>query len=204
MTPIPISLAVEDSLSESVLRRVLEYTRRPFAVGPVFSRGGFGYLRRNVHGWNAAAKGSPLLLLTDLDSEACPPALMQSWMTVAKHDNFLFRVAVREVEAWLLADHVGLAGFLSVNAKSFPAEPEALLDPKRKLVEIASLSKRKQIREDIVPRKGTTASQGPGYNRCLCEFVRDTWNIEAAELRATSLKKTIDRVISFTPTWTNG
>ena len=73
MSPIPIDLAVEDALSEAVLRQMLERCGQKYAVGSVNSRGGNGYLRKTIHGWNAAAKGKPFLLVTDLDSAFCPP-----------------------------------------------------------------------------------------------------------------------------------
>ena len=97
--PIPIHLAVEDELSEAVLREILKQSGRPFVVGAVYRRGGFGYLRANVRGFNNGAKGIPFFLLTDLDKNECAPMLIQEWLTVPLHPNLIFRVAVREVEA---------------------------------------------------------------------------------------------------------
>ena len=202
MSPIPIDLAVEDALSEAVLRQMLERCGQKYAVGSVNSRGGNGYLRKTIHGWNAAAKGKPFLLVTDLDSAVCPSALIENWLSVPKHNNLLFRVAVREIEAWLLADSKGLADYLAVKPGLIPKSPEDLPDPKRKLVELASVSKRKQIREDIVPRKGSTAQQGPGYNTCLSEFVQSTWDVQSAANNAKSLRRTLDRLSTFRPVWT--
>ena len=48
---IPINLAVEDSLSEIVLRVVLQQSGRHYAVGTCFRHYGFGYLRKRVNGW---------------------------------------------------------------------------------------------------------------------------------------------------------
>ena len=109
MSPIPIDLAVEDALSEAVLRQMLRRCGQLYAVGAVYSRGGYGYLKKTIRGWNAAAKGKPFLLVTDLDSATCPNQLIEDWLPVPKHENLLFRVAVREIEAWLLADAKGLA-----------------------------------------------------------------------------------------------
>jgi hypothetical protein len=50
--PIPISLAVEDELSEVVLQRLIVATGRQFAVGPTYRRGGFGYLKKRAVAWN--------------------------------------------------------------------------------------------------------------------------------------------------------
>ena len=201
MIPIPINLAVEDALSEAVLRRLLRHCGAAYAVGTVYSRGGFGYLRKRIHGWNAAAKGKPFLLVTDLDSATCPNKLIEDWLPVPKHDNLLFRVAVREIEAWLLADAKGLANYLAVKPGRVPLSPEAHPDPKRKLVELAGESRKKQIREDIVPRKGSTAQQGPGYNACLTEFVQTVWDVESAANNAMSLRRTLTRLSTFRPVW---
>jgi len=67
MQPIPINLAVEDFLSEAVLRRILRFTKRPYATGTCFCKGGYGYLKKNIAGFNHAAKTTPFLVLTDLD-----------------------------------------------------------------------------------------------------------------------------------------
>jgi len=201
MIPIPIDLAVEDALSEAVARQLLESCGKPYAIGTVYNRGGFGYLRKTINGWNAAAKGKPFLVLTDLDDKPCPSSLIQDWLTAPKHENLLFRLAVREVEAWLLADAEGLSQYLAVKRGILPNSPEDLPDPKGRLVQLASLSKRKQIREDIVPRKRSTAKTGPGYNICLSDFVRTKWDIAAAAAKAPSLRRTLHRLTAFRPSW---
>src|SRR5215216_3086937 len=102
MSLIPVHLAVEDDLSESVLRRLLRDSNRDYSVGTVFARGGFGYLRSRVRNFNAAAvAGTPIILLTDLDNSLCPTELIQDWLEAQPHANLIFRVAVREVESWL-------------------------------------------------------------------------------------------------------
>src|SRR5271163_4824291 len=111
MSPIPINLAVEDELSETVLRAILAFVDREYWIGTTYGRNGYGYLRRTITGWNRAAHGTPFVLLTDLDSSPCPSALIQEWLRVPLHPNLIFRVAVREVEAWLLADARNLARF---------------------------------------------------------------------------------------------
>src|ERR1044071_4432659 len=111
MPPIPINLAMEDAVSEAVLQKVLRENRQEYAPATVYSRGGNGYIKRTISGFNNAAKGTPFLVLTDLDTYECPAALVADWLKVPKHSNLLFRVAVTEVEAWLLADRNGIAAF---------------------------------------------------------------------------------------------
>ena len=204
MSSIPILLAVEDELSESVARTILKQIDRGYAVGTVFRRGGFGQLRKNAKEFNRAARGIPYLMLTDLDDSPCPSSLIADWLGTieAAHPNFIFRIAIREVEAWLLADRTNLAEFLRVPDKLFPKEDVELLeDPKKTLVEIAARSRSREIKERIAPKRGSTAKQGPEYNACLDEFVRQGWNFRAAAREAPSLDRAVRCLAAFEPTW---
>jgi hypothetical protein len=190
MSPIPLHLAIEDELSELVIRKLLLETGRDYFVGSVFGGGGLGYLKKRANNWNAAAAaGTPILLLTDLDSNHCPSRLISDWLDFKPHANLIFRVAVREVESWLLADRGGLSRFLGISEVHTPLRPDELPDPKLSLVNL----------ESIVPRRGSTAVQGPDYNGCLGDFVRNRWNRNAASPRSPSLARAWDRLMSFEP-----
>lgn len=201
MTAIPIDLAVEDELSDAVLRRLLKEAKQDFAVGTTYRDRGYGYLKRTIPGWNRAAKGKPILVLTDLDQHDCAPALVQAWLPDGRHPNLIFRIAVREVESWVLADRVGLARFLRCPQRLLPEAPESLPDPKVALIDAASKSTSRELREDIVPRRGSTAKIGRGYNLALTRFVRDQWNVAEAVSRAPSLARAAARLDSFQPVW---
>ena len=200
MTRIPVNLATEDELSEVTLITVLAQVNR-YEIGVAYRRGGFGYLRRTIHGWNQAAKGVPFIVLTDLDTVECPARLINDWLQTAKHPNLLFRVAVREVESWILADPGNLSEFLGVKRALIPAETDAIENPKAAIVGLARRSRSKAVRESIAPRKGSTAKQGPDYNGCLGSFVREHWNIDIAKRNSPSLSRTLDRLASFVPVW---
>lgn len=201
MKSIPVNLAVEDQLSEAVLRRILSHVDRGFAVGVAYNRGGYGYLQRTVRGWNRAAVGIPFVLLTDLNNRYdCPPALIDDWLPEPIHPNLLFRVAVREVEAWLLGDRANLAKFLGVSTALVPIEAENLDDPKAALITLAASSRRRDVRDRIVPKRGSTARQGPDYNGCLVEFLRD-WDIDASAGECPSLLHALRRLKEFDPIW---
>lgn len=196
---IPVNLATEDELSEVVLRRLLDHSNREYAVGTAYGRRGFGYLRRTIKGWNRAAAYVPFIVLTDLDQRLCPIELIGDWLDETIHPNLLLRVAVREVEAWLLADRPNLARYLRVPAKSIPIAPDELEDPKAALVELARRSGSGLMRDGIVPKRGSTAKQGPDYNACLSEFVRTGWSIDEAAAHSASLRRTVARLGSFMP-----
>ena len=200
MTLIPVNLATEDELSEATLFRILAEINR-YAVGAAYRRGGFGYLRRTIHGWNSAAKSIPFIVLADLDASECPAELISNWLPVAKHPNLLFRVAVREVESWLLADPANLSNFFTVPKALVPIDADALADPKASIVNLARKSRSRAIRDRIVPRTGSTAKQGPDYNGCLGSFVRDEWDVNVAKANSPSLARTVDRLASFNPVW---
>ncbi|MBI3473740.1 MAG: hypothetical protein HY013_20485 [Candidatus Solibacter usitatus] len=156
--PIPIQVAVEDPLSDAVVRTLLGQSSSKFAIGATYMRGGFGYLRRTVAGFNQAAHGTPFLVLTDLDRAACPPALIGDWLPQPKHHNLIFRVAVRAVEAWILAHREEFARLLGIRASLIPDEPDVLENPKATLVGLAAKSRLRSVRDAIVPARGSTAA----------------------------------------------
>lgn len=201
MTPIPVNLAVEDALSEATLRAILAQTGRPYAVGAVYGRRGFGDLKRRAGGFNQAARGTPFILLTDLDRAECPPVILQEWLGVDKHPNFVFRVAVREVESWLLAHRKAFARFIGVPERSVPEQPDNLDDPKDALLRLAERCRRTELQRDLLPPSGSLRKQGPGYSLRLEEYVRTAWKATEAEKYSPSLAKAWKCLRTFQPTW---
>jgi hypothetical protein len=187
--PIPIYLAVEDELSEWVARRALSTRPAGYAIGPVFSQSGFGYLKRQAPAFNNAAKRCPFLLLTDLDRCPCPPQLIEEWLGRPKHPHLLLRVAVREVESWLLGDPEGLSAFLGLRRVFNFNDPEQLADPKQELLKLALSSPRRAMREALAWKDESSGRffQGPDYNATLAKFVTTDWNIEGARQECRSL-----------------
>ena len=99
-------LATEDELSEAVGLRLLEELQVDSTQVRTFRQGGFGYLKKQMENWINLSIRSNLLLITDLDQEVCASGLIEKWRGRSElPKGFLFRVAVREVESWLLADH---------------------------------------------------------------------------------------------------
>ena len=106
----------------------------------------------------------------------------------------LFRVVVREIESWLLADRSGLAGFLQVAVDRMPHYPENEVDPKQSLVNIARRSRSPKIQSSLVPIQGSTATVGQLYNADLVRFVTETWSISNASIYSPSLNKCLSRL----------
>lgn len=201
MEQCAISLAVEDQLSEAVLKKILSIAEDRFLVTTCYGRRGNGYLKKNIAGFNNAAKGIPFLVITDLDTSECPPVLIKEWLPYTKHPNLLFRIAVREVEAWLLADCNGFAKYLGIAVEGIPLDVESIKDPKRRLIKLAQKSRNRRLREAIVPSSKSDASQGPDYNGALISFVNEFWNITVAMDNSLSLKRTVKAVIDFKPVY---
>jgi len=184
-----LSLVTEDVLSEAVGLQLLGEVGIPAQDVQLLGRSGFGYLRSKVANWKELAMRRYVLLLTDLDQLACPVAMRQDWLGSDPIPPKLWmRIAVREVESWLLADHEGMRQLIGSTGKLPPA-PDELPDPKAHLLRLAKQAPRR-VRQDLVKEKGAMASQGIGYNALLCEWVRTAWCAERAAERSPSLART--------------
>lgn len=182
--------AVEGPLDEAVLCRLIRYVNaRP---GAIYGKQGKPHLLGRLRAYNQAARTSPWVVLIDLDQDAeCAPPFL------ARHlpdpmPYMCCRLAVRSVEAWLLADGERLARFLDIPASRIPPNPETLLDPKQTLVDLARRSRQREIREDMVPRPQSGRRIGPAYTSRLIEFVNDAkkgWRPEIAAQHSDSLNR---------------
>jgi hypothetical protein len=189
-----IHLATEDHVTEMVGRRLIREIGPSFETGVAFQKNGFGYLKSNMDKFCELARRSPLLLLTDLDQENCVRKLLSTWIGQRQlSPHFLFRIAVRETESWLLADHVGMRKLLVKGARNLPREPDLLPDPKRKLLQLAGNAPR-EIKNDLITARGALASQGLGYNQRLGDFATNDWSPSRAASNSPSLNRTLVRL----------
>ena len=191
-----ITLAVEDILSRAVARRLvkeylpLAYVTQEFIAG--------GSIESRILGLNQRAiYVGPVVALADLDRPmSCPATLVRQYTGgVTISQKMLIRVAVIEIESWILADRGGIAGWLRISTGTVPRDPEGLIDPKRSLVQLANRSRTRLLKEAIAPRNvvGTNRT-GPGYNEVVSEFVTRDWDPETARLNAPSLHRAIVRI----------
>jgi hypothetical protein len=103
-----------------------------------------------------------------------------------------FRIAVRAVEAWLLADRERVAQFLGVRPARVPHDPDGLDDPKEAVVNLARQSRRHAIRNELVPSARSGRRVGPLYTARMIEFVgdeQDGWRPEFAAKASNSLAR---------------
>jgi len=199
-TPPPLVIfgAVEGIVDEAVLRCLLVHAH--LTAGSVYGKNGKTFLRRNLDRYNEAARHFPWVVLVDLNHDAaCAPDLRVSWLPNPAR-RMCFRVAVREIEAWLLADRESLACFLGVALSKVPHNPESLEDPKRTMIDLARCSRRREIREDMIPRPGSGRNVGPAYTSRIIEFVTDphlSWKPDVAAKYADSLNRCLRSLARF-------
>ncbi len=184
-----VALATEDALSEKVgLQLLSEINLAPQEV-MLLRKGGSGYLRSKMDSWRNLAQQKPVLLITDLDRVSCPVKLMNTWLEASPAPpNLFIRIAVREIESWLLADHEAVRQLIGGKGK-LPPQPDALPDPKSHLLQLAKLAGR-DVRADLVKEKDAMASQGLGYNARLSTWLASSWSAERAATRSPSLART--------------
>ncbi|UXB25802.1 DUF4276 family protein [Stenotrophomonas maltophilia] len=185
-----VALVTEDELSEAVGMKLLSEHPVLVKTSPMLLRkNGFGYLRSRMDSWRQMANRQIVVVLTDLDRLACPLLLLEDWLGADRQhpENLLLRIAEREVESWLLADHEALGKLLGSKAP-FPVQPDTLPDPKQHLLGLAQKAPR-AVREDLVAQQGAVARQGIGYNRRLVDWVQAEWSPERAAARSPSLSR---------------
>lgn len=191
-------LAVEDPLSEAVARKILATVSPRREVSLCLGLKGKDYLRQKAENLNQASKGSPVFLLTDLDNpKDCPAGLIKTWLKSAKQPNLLFRVAVMEVESWIMADGEAFADFLSVPSERVPFDTDSIPRPKEFLISLARQSRSSRLRGDLVPAPGGTNKVGPAYNPRLASFVTQAWSPESAAKVSHSLRRALNRLREF-------
>ncbi len=190
--PIPpiVSLAVEGPVDAAVVERLIKHAGGQ--PGTVYGRNGKPALLKKITGYNRAAHHAPWIVLVDLDKDAdCAPPILDKWVP-APAPNLCFRIAVREVEAWLMADAQTLARYLSLGSGKIPAEPERLERPKDAMVDLARRSRRMDIRKDMVPRERSGRRVGPAYTSRLIEYTQKHWQPEVASRHTESLRRAIN------------
>ncbi|OMG64418.1 hypothetical protein AUR61_011225 [Stutzerimonas balearica] len=156
---------------------------------------GFGELVKIIDKMNGvAANAMPVLMIADGDQSECVVEQINSWMPAHPADKFVLRLAVREAESWVLADREGLSEFAQVDVSVVPREPDDIRDPKQSLLSIIRKSKRRDLKEEMLPGKKSKAPVGLGYNLHLSTFIRENWSLARASNNSPSLARAIPRL----------
>jgi hypothetical protein len=187
--------AVEDVVSEAVVRRLIAEVRPDLTISAVMRKNGRGYVYSRIRELNRTARAIPVLVIVDLDAPVpCPADLIRRWLPFPRSSKLLFRFAVMEIESWVMADRDAFAQFLSVPLDRVPTDPDIIRQPKEYVVSLARRARRKEVRDDLVPSAGDTRVVGPAYNARLTAFVAETWDPIAAAKTSQSLRRTMERL----------
>lgn len=188
----PVCVATEGLIDTAVVRRIFQEVELEIAA--VYGESGKDRLDDALAGYNAAAKHGSWLVLRDLDTDAnCAPSL-RARLPAVPAPGMMFRIAVREIETWLIADLHAFARFFSISPGRIPNDPESIHRPKEYLVNLVRRSRSRTIRDDVVPRDGSRARFGPGYAGRMIEFASTVWSPHEASIRSDSLKRCLDRL----------
>ncbi len=189
-----IVLATEDELSEAVGMRLVTDAAPGYEVGLRLRKGGYGYLRSRFKNFCQMARRQPVLLITDLDRSPCAATLITTWSgRIPRGEGLLFRVAVREIESWLLADHEAMRSLLGSSKMRLPEHPDTLSDPKHTLLDLAKNAPR-HVRTSLRADVGAIAAQGLGYNQTLVDLIQRKWSPSRASSRSDSLRRACRRL----------
>ena len=195
---------VEDEPSAAVARKLVANrnaacsTTLRFRSGSPIVKDGYGPIKKLVPAFlNMARSKLYTFILTDLDTTDCPPTLIRDWFSIPQNQpialpqEVVFRVPVREVESWLLADRDAFAGFMGISKANFASRPDELADAKEHLLNVIDQKCRRRWQREMLPQ-APTASIGPLYNEKLCEFIREKWNPARAATNSPSLARAIE------------
>lgn len=189
---ITITVAVEGPSDEGAVAAILKECG--FTIGMFVGGGGRTSILKKLGAYNLAAKHSPWFVLVDLDSpDSCVVEKVGNWLPNPS-DMMIFRVAVAELESWLLADREAIANFLGVSQDKVPRNPDSLPDPKQTIINLARVSKKRDIREGIAPKPKSGATVGPTYVSDIRDFGQNQWRPRIAASASPSLERCIRRL----------
>ena len=190
-SPVKVNIVVEGNLDEIVVTKTLNQFY--IQVNKVYEKGGKASILKNLRKYNAAAQSSswPWIVVVDLDNpKNCAPPFIKKHLP-QRNPRLLFRVAVMEIESWLLADRDQLAEFLAISRDLIPYHVEKEEDPKTTIINLARRSPNRDIREDLIPQKDSGAKEGPRYTTRMMQFVLKNWRPAIAARKADSLRRFI-------------
>ena len=200
---------VEDVPSQAVVKKLVKIRNAQtnhdhqllFHGGfPTVTRG-FGKIKNKCETFfKMALAGLHILVLTDLDNAECACTLIRDWFGIPEEtpvnlpSQCIFRVAVKEVESWIIADHAAWAQYIGIAKTNFSKFPDQLDDPKQDLLNVIRKKGRKRVHREMLP-KGA-AHIGPMYNEVLCEFVETIWEPERAAKNSPSLARAFKAIMN--------
>lgn len=210
MTDVYCYAYVEDTPGAAVVQKLVQ--TRNAQMGPdghrlVLNNGfpaiirGSGNIKNKCEAFlKMALAGLYTIILTDLDNDDCACTLIRDWFNIPQGDPInlpsqcIFRVAVKEVESWIIADHAAWAEYIGISEANFSKYPDQLDDPKEHLLNVVHRKGRTKIHREMLPKDA--AHIGPRYNEVLCDFVDNIWKPERAAKNSPSLKRALRALLN--------
>jgi hypothetical protein len=202
MTDIFCYSYVEDAPSAAVAKRLVASRNSTAESQLLFCEGfpsvmsGYGEIKKKSPAFlNMAKAGIRTFTLTDLDTRVCAVDMIRDWFAIPDNDELslpdkvIFRVAVREVESWILADRAAWSQYIGIPACNFSAAPDSLCDPKQHLLDVVRTKGNRKVHKEMLPTG--SANVGPRYNEVLCTFVESKWSPTRASANSPSLDRAI-------------
>jgi hypothetical protein len=166
-------IIAEDQSDVDTLRAIFKlYGLKGFSVDKFVGKG-CGKIKGKCLAWakNLKIRGcNRLILLHDSDDNA-PAALeaeINAALGVSPIERYVVVIAVRELEAWLLADHKGIKTSMNLKAVKRIANPEAIRRPKEHLRDVIYRESGKKIsyNNTVHNREIASACSLEAFRRC--------------------------------------
>ena len=180
-------MVAEDAVTVEVVKRLLADYAPNLSVKDVRPARG-GKLKSQIASYNELSRVTPVVLLTDLDAEVCPPVARQKLLRgIEQCKDFIVNIAVDEAETWLYADREGWASYLSVPIESVPdfclknmggphMRIEVAVPYKTSLHLTRTLIKNSSDREKVRQIESTDGRcKGKAYNLGVVPFIKTRW-----------------------------
>ena len=196
----------EDEVTKAIIRKALkEYAPALQVAGELPARG--SEIKSKIRGFNDLSVRTPVVLLTDLDTDDCAPMTKRKLLgDMEKQDDFIVNIAVDEAEAWLMADRDNFAAFLGIDTEKMPASSpqkqggmkacqEMRIPMKASYYLTHSLileSSKAELKAQM--KSHGRKCKGKEYNTAMLPFIDSQWNMEKAKENSDSLRRMIERL----------
>ena len=204
-----VYLVGEDPVTRAIIYRILSQYAPDIQVKQELPARGSD-IKGKIGSFNKLSQSTPVILLTDLDTDDCAPILKKRLLDgMEQNTNFILNIAVDEAEAWLMADREHFSSFLNVEVTDMPESARQKQGGRKALPEmsiplkasyylthtLAPKSAKTEIREQIAAVG--RSCKGKEYNSALLPFIQKQWDISAAITNSDSLKRMVERIKSL-------
>jgi hypothetical protein len=188
-----VKLAIEGFIDHAALRRLVK--EAGFEPGDAHGFKGKALIDKRIKNYARAAMHEPWIVLRDLDQDSPCAGALRAQLLPKAGPMMCFRIAVRAVESWLMADRDGISKVFGLRLNDLPKTPDDLMRPKVEMLEALINSNKREVRNSMVVRsRAGVLEEGPEYNARLVAFADKLWEPEAGSAHSNSLKKAIVRI----------